>query len=118
MRLKAEIEKAVELWKGKQAKVTEFTYSPSELVIRKTVAQGVIDTLEWVLGTDNEAFGPVREKRPKREHVGRPTLDIDLRKLWNLRRRGRSLMNLAKEFGTSKATIVKRLRDAKSVFEV
>ncbi len=74
---------------------------------------GAYSALEWVLGKDDERFGPVKVKRAKRVGVGRPTANISDARLLSLRERGWSLQKLAKEFGCAKATVVLHLKRAR-----
>lgn len=97
MRLKSEIQAAINKWIDKESTATYCGVS----------------ALQWVLGKDDERFGPVKVKRAKRKGVGHPPLGIDEARLMTLRERGWSLQKLAKEFGCAKATVVLHLKLAR-----
>lgn len=69
--------------------------------------------LQWVLGKDDCAFGPVREKGPGAKR-GRKALGVPVGRLMADRQRGRSLKALAKDYHCSKSSVIVYLKQGRN----
>ena len=121
MRLKEEIQKGIETVKGLCAlRQIGGPLTPEER-LKIAELEGAALFGAWVLGADNDTYGGSRRKvKRTREKTGRPALEVDVEELWALRNPGgrknpKSLTELAKIFGCSRATVITRLRLHKSV---
>lgn len=112
MRTRKEIAAALAKWYEKQLELKELG-DTLEISIRTLAAQGIIEALSWVLGKDNMAFGPVREKGTQAKR-GRKSLGIPVGRLVQDRLKGRSLKRLAKDYRCSKSTVVLYLKQGRN----